>query len=107
MSAFFSRYKFLLLIYLAYLVGFLIIQPFGEFPLNDDWSYTWSVKKFVEEGVIDIGGWPAMTLATHILWGSLFVKIFGFSFVTLRISTWVSVLIGMFFFEKLLFRISL
>lgn len=90
----------------VYLLAALFVQPWGSFPLNDDWSYTKSVIKFNEVGKIDIGEWPAMTLATHVVWGYLFVKIFGFSFFVLRLSTWVSMCIGIFSFYKLSEKLS-
>ncbi|MES2131046.1 MAG: phospholipid carrier-dependent glycosyltransferase [Bacteroidota bacterium] len=63
------------------------ICPTDAFPLNDDWSYTYSVNRFNDTGIIDIGYWPAMNLVGHILWGSLFTKLFGFSHFILRCST--------------------
>ena len=79
------RYYFLLL--LIFFLAEIIVNPFGEFPLNDDWSYSKSVKIFLDTGNIQIGDWAAMSLAAHILWGALFAKIFGFKFFVLRFST--------------------
>jgi 4-amino-4-deoxy-L-arabinose transferase-like glycosyltransferase len=67
-----------------------IVWPQGEFPLNDDWSYTWSAKWLFQHGDIRIGAWPAMTLWTHLVWGLLFLKVFGFSFFILRFSMMVA-----------------
>src|ERR1041384_3492324 len=70
------------------------VMPLGNFPLNDDWSYANSVKILSENGRIDIGAWPSMTLLTHIVYGYLFTSLFGFSFSVLRLSTLLSALAG-------------
>lgn len=106
MLRFVKEYRLYFLLLLLYGLSLLVVKPWGDYPLNDDWAYAKSVKIFMETGKIDIGDWPAMTLATHILWGSLFVKIFGFSFLVLRLSTWISMCIGMFFLFKLVFKLS-
>ncbi len=64
----------------------LVIQPAGDFPLNDDWSYAQIVKRLVEQGTLDCTGWLAISLVGHILWGALFCLPAGFSFDALRLS---------------------
>lgn len=80
----------------------LIINPLGDFPLNDDWSYAYSVRQLVEKGEISFSNWPAMTLISQTLWGALFCSIFGFSFTVLRISTLFGAWIGIIWLYKLL-----
>ena len=82
------------------------MNPLGEFPLNDDWAYSKSILIWLTEGKYDIGEWPAMTLFTHLLWGILFTKAFGFSFFILRLSTIISSLIGVLTLFKLVNKIS-
>lgn len=94
MKNFLKQNSYYFLALLVYLVAEFIVHPLGNYPLNDDWSYAESVMVFLDSGRISIGEWPAMTLATHILWGALFTKVLGFSFLVLRISTWLSVIIG-------------
>lgn len=65
----------------------LLIGPFGEFPLNDDWSYTRSLQHLYFQNRFKLEGWTSMPLVGQLLWGWLFCKIFGFSFSVLRIST--------------------
>lgn len=95
-----------LIIFLVYCVAELITVPIGEFPLNDDWSYFKAVESFHLRGEVNFGSWPAMTLFTHVLWGTLFTKVFGLSFFVLRISNIVSALIGVLFLKKLIEEIS-
>lgn len=85
------------LIAFIWLIAFIIVKPFGEFPLNDDWAYSKNVLYLVEDGILKFTNWPAMTLIFHMIWGAAFCKIFGFSFTILRISTIIISLIGLFF----------
>lgn len=80
----------------------LFINPIGDYPTNDDWAYAQIVKRFVETGVYDLGFWPGMTLFTHVMWGSLFCTLFGFSFTVLRLATLCLAIAGSFIFLKLL-----
>jgi len=64
----------------------LVVNPIGDFPLNDDWAYAENVKALVVDHKIYFSDWPAMTLIVHTVWGALFCKIFGFSFTVLRFS---------------------
>jgi hypothetical protein len=106
MRAFFNRNKYYFLLLFIFLLSELIVKPFGNYPLNDDWSYAKSVIVLLNEGRVNIGEWPAMTLVSHITWGFLFVKLFGFSFVVLRLSTVVSMLIGLWALHKLVIKIT-
>jgi hypothetical protein len=77
-----------------WLVAVLIVNPRGDFPLNDDWAASRSVKQLVEHGVYQPTGWMAMTLIIHVFWGALFCIPHGFSFMAVRISTLVLSLVG-------------
>ena len=102
----FKDHRLFFILMLTYVFALLIVQPWGNFPLNDDWSYAKSVLSVDRVGHVDIGEWPAMTLLTHALWGYVFIKLFGFSFLVLRISTWISMCIGLYVFYLLGLRLS-
>lgn len=72
-----------------------LVNPRGDFPLNDDWSYGLSVKHLLDSGEFRPTGWTAMTLLSHTLWGALFASAGGFSFETLRLSTLLLGFIGL------------
>ena len=72
----------------------LAVNPIGNFPLNDDWSYGSAVRSLVDEGTFRLPGWVSMPLIVQILWGSLFCLPFGFSFTALRLSTLTMGLVG-------------
>ncbi len=101
MGAILNQYRHYFILALLFLISEIIVDPRGEFPLNDDWAYTKSVL-FLHEGKVDIGEWPAMTLISHLLWGFLFTKTLGFSFFALRLSVIISSLAGILVFFALL-----
>lgn len=106
MRSFASTYKYYLLLAFIFLLSEFIVNPIGNFPLNDDWTYGKSVLILNKEGRITTGDFAAMSLFSHILWGGLFTKLFGFSFTVLRFSTFISSLIGVFTLNKLVVSIS-
>jgi hypothetical protein len=64
-------------------------SPFAEVGMNDDWSYAYSAKLLAQSGHISYNGWATAMLGWQLYWGALFIKLFGFSFAILRISTLV------------------
>ncbi len=58
-----------------------LVDPRGEFSLNDDWAYALPVKTLVERGSIRFTFWQSMTLIAQVLWGALFCLPRGFSFL--------------------------
>jgi hypothetical protein len=79
-----------------WVLAIVVIRPAGEFPINDDWSSVRSLQTLLEEGRLGPTGWGSggPSLLVHILWGGLFVKLFGFSFTVLRVSTLVMGILG-------------
>jgi 4-amino-4-deoxy-L-arabinose transferase-like glycosyltransferase len=80
---------------LLWLASLLIVNPLGDFPLNDDWSFGLAVKHLLAHGDFRPTGWTSMPLLTNALWGSLFCLPGGFSFTALRLSTLVAAWLGM------------
>lgn len=86
--------KDLLYLSLIWAACILLVNPIGDFPLNDDWAYAYSVQSLVNHNELFFHEWGAMTLLVHSLWGALFCKVFGFSFTVLRFSTLVLAWLG-------------
>ena len=82
-------------------VAIFLVNPIGDFPLNDDFSYGKTVFNLTEKKMLLFDDWFAMTLIGQVLWGAAFCKIAGFSFTVLRISTLVAALLGLFSFYKI------
>jgi Dolichyl-phosphate-mannose-protein mannosyltransferase len=79
---------------LLWILLIVVVDPQGEFPLVDDWSYARSVKTLLEENRLEYDGWNNPTLFFQVLYGALFCLPFGFSFEALRYSTLAAGLIG-------------
>jgi len=77
-------------------ITLIVTNPFGNFPLNDDWSYGLVVKHLIENGDFRPTGWESIPLITHVIWGFLFSIPAGFSFDALRLSTLTLSLLGIF-----------
>jgi hypothetical protein len=97
-----AKYSNELLLSGVWIISILIVYPWGEFPLNDDWAYSLDVFHLSQEGKLILNDWPGMTLIAQILWGGLISFVFGFSFINLRISTLVLGLITILAFYRIL-----
>ena len=81
-----------IIVAIAVLVA-VIVNPIGEFPLDDDWSFSRTVAQLLDTHEYR-PAWANMTLLSNILWGSLFCLPAGFSFTALRLSTLCASLLG-------------
>lgn len=69
-----------------------IVNPVGEFMVNDDWAFVRALESFREGNYTTTTGWgpsyapggPA--LITHLLWGLAWTNVFGYSLTGLRLS---------------------
>jgi len=89
-------------IMLVFLAQFLFINPIGEFALNDDWVHTEIAKHLVDTGEFRMSPYAGPTFYIPILYGAALIKIFGFSFSMLRISTLILSLFSILIFYFLL-----
>ena len=63
------------------------IWPVAEMGIIDDWSYTHIAKDFAATGRITYNGWAAAMVAPQIVWAGGWIRLFGFSFLVVRLST--------------------
>lgn len=78
------------------------LWPFQDTPFIDDWAYAWSVEHLVAGDGLRILDWSSHPNFAQVLWGALFCLPLGFSFVVLRLSTWVAALLALCGFHLLL-----
>ncbi len=79
-----------LIIFMVFLLLVLLIQPWGNFPLNDDWQYSALTKNLSENGLFILNEIPvAPALIGQSLIGTAAIQIFGFSHTLLRVITLV------------------
>lgn len=71
----------------AFLLLIVLIAPLRQFPVQDDWNYSKTVWNLLQTGVFHRLEGTQATVLFPAVWGSLFAKIFGYSFATLRVST--------------------
>lgn len=65
----------------------LVSRPVAEMGFVDDWSYVKTAFVFARTGHIVYNGWATAMLGWTIPWAALFIKLFGFSFTAVRLST--------------------
>ena len=96
-----KTYLSLLILFLIFCLSVGYVGLGGEFPLNDDWMYSYPVKTIFESGSYELKGEAAPYLFFQVMIGWLFVEVFGgFSFSTLRLCTLLFSLIGILAFFK-------
>lgn len=81
-----SDFVSLALLSALWIVMSALVNPIGDFPLNDDWVYGLGVRSIVETGRFEVPSLAA-NLFAQAYWGALFCLPFGFSFTALRLST--------------------
>jgi len=101
-----SNLKPLIALSIIWALGIFFICPLGDFPLNDDWVYGLATKHFYEKNEFYPIPWSATALFSNVIWGWGFVKLLGFSFDILRLSSIVASLLGSWGVYYLLFNIS-
>ena len=70
-----------------YILCILVANPKGEFPLNDDWSYTRSAFALGLGHGLRVDEWSAPSLVGQVFYGGLLTRLFSSHFLVLRIST--------------------
>jgi hypothetical protein len=79
---------------IIWIIMVILVNPYDDFPLNDDWAYGRSVQSVIEKADFQLSGWTATNLFSQVFWGALFCLPFNFSFTALRFSTLTLGLIG-------------
>lgn len=83
-------------------VAELLINPIGEFPLNDDWAYSRTIYDYMQLGIYKPSFWQSIFGFTQFLVGLAFCKVFGFSFTVLRFISLFSLGASIYFLDKIL-----
>ena len=79
---------------LVWIAMAVLVDPIGNFPVQDDWAYARAVRSLLDDGVYRIPDFVSTNLGPLVHWGALFCWPFGFSFTALRMSTLVMGAIG-------------
>ena len=106
-KSFLIQNKYVVILVSIWIIMVAVVNPFGEFPLNDDWAYSKDVLFFYKNGFFSFVNWPAMSLIAQITIGTFFCNIFGFSFTLLRILTLITGIAGVLTSYKILEELTL
>jgi hypothetical protein len=98
-----KKYDWLFVVCLFFIAE-LLINPIGEFPLNDDWAYAKAINDYLNTGLINFSFWQAIPDLPQFLIGLVGCKLFCFSFTLLRFISIVCVVIMIYVFNGILKR---
>lgn len=91
-----------LTVIILFILAEVIINPIGEFPLNDDWAYSKTVKTYINSGNVKFSDWQSVPLIPQLISGIIFSNLFGFSFTVLRIISILSIILIIIVFDIIL-----
>lgn len=89
---------------LAVFVCVLISLPFTTMSVLDDGPFIRVAQTLANTGHIVYNGWEAMMLVAQIYIAQPFIKLFGYSFTTVRMSTLLIAVVAAFVFHRALVR---
>jgi uncharacterized membrane protein len=72
---------------LAVAVAVIACVPILEMGINDDWSYSLIARDLAKTGRLIYNGWATPIVGLQAVWAALFIKIFGFSYTLVRLTT--------------------
>ncbi len=87
---------------LAVLICELIARPYANMGICDDGPYILVAQKLAATGHVAYNGWSAAMLLWQLYVGAAFVKLLGFSFTTVRMSTLLVAVLMAFFLQRTL-----
>lgn len=64
-----------------------IVWPVVELATDDDFAYAKMALIFERTGHLVFNGWETAMVGWQVVWGALFIRLFGYSYLTLRLST--------------------
>ncbi len=92
---------------LAVLLCELISRPYVNMGVADDWPYILSAQTLAATGRIVYNGWAAPILGWQLYLGAAFIKLFGFSLTTVRMSTLLVAMVMAFVLQRTLVRANI
>jgi hypothetical protein len=82
----------------------LIARAHANMGVCDDGPYIAMAQTLSSTGRLVYNGWPAAMLGWQIYLGAAFIKMFGFSFTVVRMSTLIVAMILAFLLQRTLFH---
>ena len=88
----------------AVLLCELIAHPIANMGICDDGAYIPMAQKLAATGHVVYNGWAAPLLLWQLYLAAAFIKLFGFSFTTVRMSTILTAMVTAFLLQRILVR---
>jgi hypothetical protein len=88
----------------AVLVCALLARPYANMNICDDGPYILMARTLATTGRFAYNGWAAPMLGWQLYLGAAFIKLFGYSFTTVRMSTVAVAVLLAFFLQRTLVR---
>jgi 4-amino-4-deoxy-L-arabinose transferase-like glycosyltransferase len=82
----------------------LLSHPFADMGMIDDAPYILVVKRLAETGHVVYNGWETAIFGWQFYLGAAFVKLFGYSFTTVRLSTVLLAMVIAFLLQRIMVR---
>ena len=89
---------------IALLVCELVSRPYANTGICDDGPYILVAQKLAATGHIVFNGWSGAMLICQLYLGAALIKLFGFSFTTVRVSTLLVAMALAFFLQRTMVR---
>jgi len=81
-----------------------ISRPYAEMGVSDDWSFIRTAQLLAQTGHVYYNGWAACMIGWQLYPAALFLKLFGFSFTTARLSTFLVAVLTTFLIQRTFVR---
>ncbi|HEV2325182.1 MAG TPA: hypothetical protein VGS10_14620 [Terracidiphilus sp.] len=91
---------------LTFAACFWISWPVAQMGFDDDWSYIRTAQLYAHTGHFHYG-WTSAMLGWQVPWGALFIRLFGFSFMAVKLSTLPLACASVFLFYLILIRFGI
>ena len=91
----------------AVLVCELIARPYAKMGVCDDGPYILVAQNLADTGHVAYNGWSAAMLGWQLYLGAAFIKLFGFSFTAVRMSTLLVAMALAFFLQRIMVRANI
>lgn len=89
---------------LAVIVCEAVALPYANMGVGDDGPYVLMARHLADTGHIVFNGWATAMLGWQLYLGAAFIKLFGFSYTSVRISTLLTATALAFLLQRTLFR---
>ena len=86
------------------LLCYIAIRAHAEIGINDDWCYLKTAQVLAQTGHLTYNGWGGAMLGWHAYLAVLLVKLFGFSFTVVRITTVIEAMAIAFLLQRTCLR---